>query len=341
MQKKVSIIIVTWNSMQYLPKCLESINNQTYKNKEIIMIDNASNDHIKGFIKKFPNIVFLQNKENLGFSRGQNQGINKSSGDYILALNPDVLMVENFLEEMVRAIELKPEIGAASGKLYLIRDDFAIQKNKKTIDSTGIISLKNRRNLDRGNGIEDIGQFDKLEYIFGVSGAAALYKKEMLEDIKIGDEYFDELFFALKEDVDLSWRSQIMGWKTVYNPCAIAYHARRVTSKTRKYLNPELKMHSIKNRYIMILKNETMKNYLRHLPFILLRDLLILGYLPFFETKSIQGLFYILKNLNKISTKRRIIHSKKRVDDNYLIQWFGRIESLPFNKDKIDYGIKN
>ncbi|MGF6953419.1 GT2 family glycosyltransferase [Neobacillus sp. B4I6] len=325
---KVTVCIVTWNSAKYLRNCLNSITKQSYKDFELLIIDNNSEDTTLEIIKELtPFARIVKNKKNLGFCGGHNLGISLSKGDYYMPFNPDIVAEPDFLKNMVIAIELADrKCGSVSGKL--LRYDPL--KNKKTniIDSTGVYFKKNRRSLDRGSEEIDNGQFNNPEYVFGASGAAPLYNKEMLEDIKIDNQYFMEYFFAYREDVDLAWRAQHRGWNCIYYPNAIAYHVRNNTPLKREQMSNLVNMHSVKNRILLLLQNETKYGFLIDGWYFLIYDLLIFLYTLFKERTSVKGFIYVLKNLKSILRIRKHIIQSSVIDGKDIIKWFGRIESV-------------
>lgn len=219
MKKTVSVQIVTFNSEDDIENCLKSVINQSYPLQKLIVIDNNSNDDTLLKVQDFKNVEIIKNEKNVGFAQGHNQGIFMTNTDYVLVLNPDVQLHEKYIEYIVEALEVNSSLGMATGKLY--RD-----MEKRILDSTGIQIKKNRRAIDRGTGEIDTGQYDTKNLIFGVSGAAAIYKREMINSISINQEFFDESFFAYKEDVDVSWRAQILGWGSLFINDAIAMHSR-------------------------------------------------------------------------------------------------------------------
>lgn len=254
----VSIVMVTWNAIQHIERILKSLDEQTYKKIELIIIDNASADGTIEFIKlNCPDLEVIANNSNNGYCEAVNQGIKLCKGRYVMPLNQDMLLAPDFVEEMVRAIELNDEIGMVSGKLYKMKTDGTLTG---IIDSAGNVIFRDRTASDRGTGEIDSGQYDKNEYVFGSCGAAPLYKREMLEDIKINGQYYDEFFFSYLEDIDLNWRAQIRGWKCLYAPKAIAYHVR-----TKSASSKNTKMHCFKNRYLMMLKNDSLKDLIKHI----------------------------------------------------------------------------
>jgi GT2 family glycosyltransferase len=170
-------------------------------------------------------------------------------------------------------------VGIAAGKL--------LRLDRRTLDSAGQELGRSRQPVDRGYGRLDRGQLDADGEVFGACGAAALYRRAMLEAIAgPGGEVFDEEFFAFYEDLDLAWRARRAGWRAVYRHRAVGYHARGGTAgrkeapgRWRAMLGraPEVRFHIAKNRYLTILKNDTLGGYLRNLPFILGRDAGLLG----------------------------------------------------------------
>lgn len=263
----ISLIIINYNNKDYLERCMNSILKQTYKNIEIIFIDNKSKDGSFDFFNSrynMDNIKAINNEINNGYAGAANQGIRMATGTYIMILNPDIIMTENFIEELYKFAETDSTIGAVSGKL--LKYDFQKDMKLNYIDSAGIEMFRSRRCIDRGQNEEDKGQYDNVEQVFGVCGAAPFYRKSALEDIKVFDEYFDEDFFAYKEDVDLSWRMNLLGYKNMYYPKAIAYHGRGLGRskggklsfiKHRKTQSEFLRGISYRNQILMLKKNET------------------------------------------------------------------------------------
>lgn len=318
MNKKVTAQIVTYNSQQDILKCLESICNQTYKNIEIIVINNKSTDKtVDLIINKYRDIKLIRNKENIGFCKAHNIGFRKGTGEYIMVLNPDVILDKHFIENVVDKMEKDSKIGLISGKILRMKPDFSLTN---IIDSTGIVMPRNRRAYDRGQGEEDKRQYDNETDIFGACGAAAVYRREMLEDIKIDNEYFDENFFAYKEDVDLSWRAKKLGWKCKYVPTAIAYHKRGWKEKNRKEIPTFLRVHSIKNRYLMLIKNETFVSFIQNSPHIILFDIGIFLYCIFKESKTLKYIPDTFKLLYDTIKKRKRLQKKIRQKKTNLVK---------------------
>src|SRR5438128_4435288 len=189
---RVAVNIVTYNSALDIAACLKSLNTQTFSDFEIHVLDNASTDETLQVIEPFDVTCLMRAPVNTGFCKAHNELARRFPADYILFLNPDTILSPSFLNELVRALDAHPKAASASGKL--------LRMDGKTIDSTGIIMLREQRHLDRGADQPDRGQFNEAGEIFGPSAAAALYRCRALDDVAIDGQYFDEDFFAYRED---------------------------------------------------------------------------------------------------------------------------------------------
>src|SRR5580704_11631687 len=175
--ERVSVTIVTYNSGRFIKRCLESVLAQRYANKEIIVIDNASSDGTVDILEQFEDrCQIIYNDENIGFAAAQNQAIRASSGAWVLTLNPDVLLLPNFIQALVEAGQFDPNVGTVCGKLLTILASFDLP-DKPLVDSTGIYFTPMLRHLDRGSQEVDNGHYLKHEYVFGATAAAALYRR--------------------------------------------------------------------------------------------------------------------------------------------------------------------
>src|SRR5581483_3535571 len=273
----VSVTIVTYNSGRFIRRCLESVLEQKYSHREVIVIDNASADGTIDILEQFEDrCTIVYNDENIGFAAAQNQAIALSSGDWVLTLNPDVLLLPGFIQSLVDAGRADSGVGTVCGKLLTILATFDLPE-KPLVDSTGIYFTPMLRHLDRGSQEVDNGHYLKHEFVFGATAAAALYRRQMIDDIAIGDEFFDPDFFVYREDADVAWRAQLFGWRCIYTPHARGYHVRNVLPGNRRALPPVINMHSVKNRFLMRMKNMTPDLYKRNWWSITARDLVVLG----------------------------------------------------------------
>ncbi len=308
---KVAVNIVTFNSARDIAACLQSLLSQTFDDFAVHVFDNASADDTLKIIEPFEIEYLTRSPVNTGFCKAHNELVRRFPSEYVLFLNPDTILSPSFIEELVRALDSQPTAASASGKL--------LRMDGKTIDSTGIIMLREQRHLDRGSDQADMGQFDSPEEIFGPSGAAAIYRRKALDDAAITGQYFDEDFFAYREDADLAWRCRLLGWTSIYVPSAVARHRRRVTPERRSELPKEINYHSVKNRFLLRFNNITAPLYRRDLWPITRRDLAVIGFVLLREWSSISALLYIVRHFTRLRQKRRLVQSKKTVDP---MTWF-------------------
>jgi len=332
MSARVLVSIVTHNSGSYLKTCLESLKAQTYTDFNISLWDNASTDGTGAVIENCRSALSAVqfSKHNVGFCAAQNRLIFPAASDYVLVLNPDVLLDPHFLEIMVREIDRDPKAGSASGRLWRWQTESADLEDflkhhrarRNILDTTGIYFTPNQRHLDRGSGEIDDGQYTRREYVFGVSGAAAFYRGTMLRDIADGPRYFDENFFAYREDADLAWRAQWLGWRCLYIPEATGYHARRVLPERRSSLPDAINMHSFKNRFLLRIKNMDCGTYARFCIPITLRDIAILGYVLVRERSSLPGIPLLIRSFRQTWALRRSLQSRRRVSSSEIRSWF-------------------
>ena len=288
--KIVSAIVVTIGEGGYWKNCLDSLKTQRHPDLEIIVIDNSRNTELsREAAKAYPSVKWQANRDALSYCASLNMGILLSSGDFILCLNDDVVLDKSFVAEALKGFSRDAKIGMVSGKI--------LRPDAKTLDSTGLFPSFARTPRERGYGLKDKGQFDHGGYIFGVNGAAAFYKKEMLENVKEGPDYFDSRFRFFYEDLDVAWRAQRAGWFAYYIPSAIAYHVRGASVRSRpgigrpfarRFLSEELHLDLIKNRYLTLIKNESCLGFLGHLPGILLYELVLWSGLLIFKPRLVK-----------------------------------------------------
>jgi GT2 family glycosyltransferase len=322
-QPTVAVTIVTFNSARFIRQCLQYVFEQDYAQAvEVVVVDNASSDETRTILQQFEQRAKLvYNEQNVGFAAGQNQAMGLARADWLLALNPDVRLTPNFVSLLTAAGEADTNIGSVCGKLLAMAPDLTIPK-EPVFDSTGIFFTPNLRHFDRGSQMADRGQYERFEYVFGATGAACLYRRKMMDDIALNGEYFDADFFAYREDADLAWRAQLYGWKCLYTPLAVAYHVRHVLPETRSSLPALINMHSVKNRWLMRIKNITADLYARHFIAITVRDLLVIAGCLLREFSSLRGFVLVARSWRRTWAKRRTIMQKRRVTNEYMAAWF-------------------
>jgi len=315
--KSVSAHILNLNCKDFVIDCIESVSHQLYKKLEITITDNDSSDGSFDILEKLaPSVRLIRNSLNKGYSKAHNDFIKRSEGEFLLFLNADIVLEPNFVDEAIETIEQGRDIGMAQGKLYRMQPK---AHSQKILDTTGVVLHKNRRNSDRDFGATDTGGHRKDDFLFGATGAALLCRREMLEEIKIGDEYFDEDFFAYREEVDLAWRAQAAGWRCAYAPNAIAYHYRLYSPDRRKEIPRDLRTLQYRNRYLMLVKNELPATLILHFPYILLFEITAVFHVLFREPFLLTAWPQIIRLLPKILRKRRQIMKKRRVSFKYIL----------------------
>ena len=322
MPSLVSVVITTYNSADSIAVCLNSVLRQQYQSVEVIVVDNASSDHTRDLLSDFRDQIRIAlNQQNIGFAVAQNQGFTLAKGEWLLSLNPDVILDSQFVAQLIASADADPEAGTFCGKLLRWLPGSA-EERSRVIDSTGIYFTRNLRHFDRGAEELDIGQYDRREYVFGATGAAALYRRKMIDDVSVEGQFFDEDFFAYREDADLAWRAQMMGWKCLYVPSAVGWHIRRVTPERFEQLPLIINWHSVKNRFLMRAKNISAPLYRRVFIPTTFRDLMIVGYCLLRDRRLLSALVFPWRKRKELAKKRSWIQSHRRVPDGELFQWF-------------------
>src|ERR1700682_4859224 len=313
MPTSVSVTIVTYNCRKYLEACLESIFKQDYRPLEIVVVDNGSMDGTRAYLSRFEDRIRVEyNDANVGFAAAQNQAIALSTGDWILVLNPDAVLVPGVIEHLVEAGRIDEKVGTLCGRLLAIGRDLKPFENP-LIDTAGIYFTEAMRHFDRGWHEPDDGRFRKMEYVFGASAAAALYRREMIADISERGNFFDPDFFAYREDADVAWRAQLLGWRCLYTAGSEGFHVRSVHPGNRRAVPGVLNMHSVKNRFLMRIKNMTGGLYKPFWRPTAARDPLVVGGGLLREPRSLPAFWHIARCLPRAVGWRRRIMRRRRV----------------------------
>ena len=275
---------------------------------EVVLADNASSDRSAEIGRRLGARV-LALPRNVGFAAAMNAGIESTSGRYVLALNPDCRLDPDFSAILVSRMDARPDAGSASGRL--LRGEGPELRASAILDSTGIFFTASGRHFDRGAGEPASGRFLEEEEIAGASGAAGFYRREALEDAKISTGYFDSDFFLYREDADIAWRLSKLGWKCLYVPSAVAAHRRRNLPERRRAMPAVINLHSVKNRFLLRINNQTAGEALRTLLPTAARDLVVLGACLTVERTSLPAFAWLWKNRKRLWSKRREILSKR------------------------------
>jgi GT2 family glycosyltransferase len=318
----VAVTIVSFESGRTLRACLDALARQSAPPAEVVVVDNASEDGSAAVARSHPVVSRVEvNASNVGFAAGQNQAIRGTRSPWVLVLNPDVVLTPDFLAELGRRAGAWPRLGALCGKLRRLGADLAAL-DPPVIDSAGMVFTREFRHLDRGSNEVDLGQWEREETVFGASGAAALYRRAMIDDAAIEGELFDEEFFAYREDADLAWRAQLFGWDCLYVPSAVGYHVRRVLPERRRELPAMLNRHSVKNRFLMRIKNVDAAVWRRCGVRGALRDGTVVAGCLLREWSSLPAFGDVARLWPRVRRHRREIQSRRRREGREIARWF-------------------
>lgn len=313
MTPDVSILVVSKDDAADLPVSLGSAVAQRGVSCETLLVDNASTDASREAPRRFGAAVrLLALSENVGFAAAMNAGIEASSGRYVLSLNPDCRLAPDFAAVLARRLDAPDaaDVGSASGRLLRASGDDLAPTDR--LDSTGIYFTAAGRHFDRGSGEPAAGRYEREEVVFGASGAAGFYRRTALESARISTGFFDADFFLYREDADLAWRLGNLGWRCVYVPSATAFHRRRNLPERRGQMTELANMHSVKNRFLLRINNQSRGEFVRTFLPTLARDAVVLGACLTVETSSLPAFGWLWRNRKRLWGKRREIRAKVR-----------------------------
>jgi GT2 family glycosyltransferase len=331
---RVCVSIVTYNSSRYIQRCLDAVFAQRGAALQVMVADNASTDGTREILRRYRGrIRLILNRRNEGFAAAQNQVIRSTTAPWVLTLNADVLLQPGFIRGLLDAGEMNGDAGAVCGKLLSIGAGFRPLK-ERLIDSAGLYFTPEMRHFDRGWHEPDGERFNHLEYVVGACAAAALYRRDMIEDVSVDGDFFDPDFFSYREDADVAWRSQLLGWRCVYTPEAAAWHVRAVVPGNRRSVPPAINMHSVKNRFLLRIKNLTPDLFRRHWLPMTLRDLTVVAACLVYEPRSLEAFWRLAACAPRALARRRAIMTRRRASDEALATWFTpRPASQPFDAE--------
>lgn len=314
----MSVHVVTFNNELTIRACITSVRKQSLRDITILVVDNASSDRTRQIVQSM-GVPLIKNAKNLGYAVAHNMAISQTQSTYVLTLNPDVVLGKDFLRHMTDALDDNPRVGSAAGLLYRVDrlDDFPA-----VVDGAGLFIRRNRRQGLREEGRLADSVPRRPVSIFGPDGAAAFYRRAMLEDIRLADEYFDEDFFMHKEDVDVCWRARLRGWNALFVPQATAKHIRTFRAGQRARVSDELKAMAVRNRYLLMIKNESPALFLRDLLPIAFYDVGIFFYILLKERRSLVAYKQVISMAQTMLNKRKLIYTRRKVTDTAMSRWF-------------------
>jgi len=311
MNKQVSssIIIPNWNGEQLLGDCLKSLSEQTFKDFEIILVDNGSSDNSLEFVKKnFPKIKIIKLEKNFGFARAINEGVKASSAEYVIFLNNDTEVDKEWLKNLIDCAGEHPEVISVNSKLLNFYD-------REKIDGIGILINEVGQAKSIGWQEKDQGQFDQQQYIFGATGGASLFKRE--DFIKVG--LFDEKYFMYSEEVDFAFRAQFKGYRSISCPGAVVYHKHKASAlKKPQYIEywqfRNMTQTIIKDfpTAVLLKKWRWLKIILVHINTIFYQIKNGFWWAPFLAD------LWLLLHLPRLIQERKKIQASKKVTDEYI-----------------------
>jgi len=322
MKPLVSVIILNYNGKEFLDDCLSSVLNQTYKNYEIIFVDNASQDGSVDYVREnFSSVKIIENEGNCGYAKGNNTGIKKAKGKYVVILNPDVEVAKDWLEELVKSIEGDKTIASTQSKILLFGDRNRLDGDGGVIHFLGFAWGGNHLKISRKGG--------RSREIAFPGGASIIVRRNVLNEIG----FFDEDLFMYHEDVDLGWRMWLAGYRVLSAPSSEIYHKYSFSRNRMKNYYME------RNRFILLLKNCELKTLVLIFPALLFMEI---GMIFYSLTKGwfldkLRGYIYILKNLDRILFKRREVQKIRKVSDKEIFKRFvSRIEFQEIQNPVLD-----
>jgi GT2 family glycosyltransferase len=333
---KLAINIVRFNNeWSLIRRCVIAALAQECEDFTVTLTENGSRELIRSeLLAEFgdnPRFFFVDNGTNLGFAGAHNRFFRNTDAEFVMPLNPDTEMTSTYARELLQAFA-DPTVGAGTGKMLRFEKDIG---GACILDGTGIELSNARRGRERGQLQIDEGQYEVRQEMFGVSGTAPIYRMSALRNVRLGEqEYYDEDFFAYWEDLDLSWRLRLVGYRNFYVPSAVIFHSRAVGSSKHGYRRTlefikhhrafplRIRRLSWRNQLFCILKNDFGTSFRRDAPAIIKRQIAMLCYIVFFEPGTLGAVPAFLKLLPKMLSKRSSIQKSRKVSSQEIGRWF-------------------
>lgn len=323
--KLVSIVLLNWNGEKHIHRCLEYVVAQSYKNIEVVFVDNASQDgSVEKVEKKFPHFTYIKNKQNRGYAVGMNQGIEASKGEFVIPLNQDVCLHKDFVRVCVERMSTGENIGALGGKVYAWIGDELTSGLRR---GDGGVSYLRKRFQGYG-GIQSTSE----ELSFSPSGSFPFLRRKMLDDLfKVSGHYYDERFVTGWEDTDLFLRMNLFGWECRFLPEASGWHVGSGSVGGQSHFigkKVDYQARVLRNRHFTIIKNLPPDIMFWLFPYLLVTELGIPFYFLVRSPKSLVALCLawveVITELPSLMKKRRLIQKNIRIPKGHLKKFFCR-----------------
>ncbi|GAB3638278.1 hypothetical protein GCM10027422_38680 [Hymenobacter arcticus] len=308
----VLLSVVTWNSAASIEACLRSALAQTYADFALWVVDNASADDTRARVRALAatdaRLHLHALPTNTGFCGGHNYALDRTTTELVLLVNPDVEMAPDYLARAVAAMQQHPRIGTVCGLLLQTTEP------DPRIDSAGMLRRTGGRFGLRlhGQRLSEASPLARTD-VAGADGALPLLRRRCIDDLRVEDAFFDPRFFAHKEDWDVAWRSQLYGWRTVFEPACRALHPRQflpASLAVRRRLGGALKADAVKNQWLLLVKNTPARQVPAMLMQALPRQVFIVCYLLLFERTSLGALRYVWQHRHDLLASRRLVQAR-------------------------------
>jgi GT2 family glycosyltransferase len=270
---------------------------------EVLVVDNASTDETAEIVARH-GAGYLRLQTRRSYAAALNEAIAATDGEAVLLLNADCFLRPGFLAAVLRRLE-DPRVGSVAPKLVRVGAT-------EEIDAAGMFVTRWRKNGLVGFGTPSTG-FSTPGAAFGADGAAALYRRRALEECALDGEVLDEDMELWASDVDLAWRAQLLGWRCAYEPRALAEHVRSYSPATRRRMSPAARRLQFRNRYLMMVKNETWAGLRRHGPLLAVYELLVLGHVLLRERHLLVGYRDVWRLMPGARRRRRLVQARRKV----------------------------
>ncbi len=254
----ISVVIVNWNSKSDLTDCLRALEAQTDRDFETIVVDNGSTDGSIELVRSvFPRVSLVETGENLGFAEGCNRGIARATGEWLALLNNDATADPHWIEV------LRDHARRGGPRLGMLQSRLVFKQRPDRTNSTGVELLPDGNARDRDFDAK-VRPEDAFEEVFCTTAGAGLYRRAMLDEVRLGSGVFDRQYFMYFEDFDLGWRCRLAGWDAFYVPSAIVHHA--VYGSSQRHGGHFVERHCKRNRIRTLMKNGSVPFLIRGIP---------------------------------------------------------------------------